>query len=286
MIRRLPRSLPLGAAPAIAYLSAFLVAPLGLLFLMGFVESERGVLTNRWTLAFYRGILGDPFYQYLFLRTFLIAAGVTLATLVLGYPVAYLYTRVPPRWRALILAAVLAPLLTSALVRTFGWMVILGHDGIVNLTLKALGVIATPMRFLFRLSGVLIGMTQVLLPFMIVPLISSLQSIPRNMEEAALNLGATRWQTFWRVTIPLSLPGISAGASLVFVLAYTEFTVSVLMGGGTFAVTSVQIFQLMSTLLDWGRGAVLASLLLFQSALYVFFLQWALRKLSPWSAAS
>jgi ABC-type spermidine/putrescine transport system permease subunit I len=283
MMTRLRPYLP--ALPAVLYLTLFLVAPLILLFLLGLTESQRGVITNRWTLDFYRAILSDSFYRYLFIRTLAIALAVTLLTLILGYPVAYLYTRVGPRWRALILSAVLAPLLTSALVRTFGWMVILGSDGIVNQVLLALSIIEKPIRFVFKLNGVIIGMTQVLLPFVIMPLISALQTIPANLEDAALNLGATRWQAFWRITVPLSLPGISAGVSLAFVLAYTEFTVATLMGGGTFAVISVQIFQEMTTLLDWSKGAVLATLLLVQSGFYVFAIQWFLRKLAPWSKA-
>lgn len=281
MTRRLRLYLP--TVPALIWLAAFLLAPLMLLFLLGFVESQRGVISSNLTVAFYRSILGDSFYQYLFARTLAIALGVTALTLVFGYPVAYLYTRVQPRWRAVILSAVLAPLLTSALVRTFGWMVILGSDGMVNQVLGALGVIDRPIRFVFRLNGVIIGMTQVLLPFMIMPLISALQTIPPNLEDAALNLGASRWQTFWRITVPLSLPGISAGVSLVFVLAFTEFTVAALMGGGTFAVISVQIFQTMTTLLDWSKGSVLATLLLLQSGFYVFLLQRMFRRLSPWS---
>ena len=274
--------LPLPLLPASLFLALVLVVPLLLLFSFGFLEIERGAVMRVFTGETYREILGDPFYRYLFGRTFLIAVGVTGLCLLFGYPVAYLYATMRSPWRVLILTSVFAPLLTSALARTFGWMVILGNQGVLNKTLIWLGVLDQPMQFLFTLTGVVIAMTQVLLPFMVVPLITALQSIPPALTEAAANLGATHWQTFWRVTVPQSVPGIAAGVSLVFVLAFTEFTVAVLMGGGTFAVVSVNMFEAMTTLLDWSRGAAIASLLLMSSATVVTLFNLLIRRLTPW----
>jgi len=174
-------------------------------------------------------------------------------------------------------------LLTSALVRTFGWMVVLGNDGAVNTTLLALGLVKKPVSFLFTERGVLIGMTQVLLPFMILPLMAALQATSRQMEEAAINLGASEWQVFWRITAPQAMPGIAAGVSLVFILAFSDFPMPVLMGGATFSVLPVYIFQTMTTLLDWSRGAALSSLLLAGSIAIVWLLQTAFRKAMPWT---
>ena len=275
--------LPVSLLPATLYLTLLLLVPLLLLFSSGFLESDRGELTGKLNYNAYRVIFTDPFYGYVFIRTFLIATSVTCLCLVFGYPIAYLYTKVTSRLKMAILLCVMAPLLTSALVRTFGWIVILGSDGAVNNTLMVLGLIDKPLQFLFTLKGVMIGMTQVLLPFMIVPLIAALESIPKNLEEAAANLGASRWQTFWRVTVPQSLPGIAAGVMLVFVLAFSEFTVSVLMGGGTFAVVSIYIFQTMTTLLDWSQGAALSALLLLSSAAIVTAFNIIIRKLTPWT---
>lgn len=274
--------LPLAIVPATLFLALMLVVPLLLLFSFGFLEIERGVVSRAITLQVYRDILGDSFYRYVFVRTFVIALGVTALCLLFGYPIAYLYARVARRWRVLILTSVFAPLLTSALARTFGWMVILGNEGAVNRALVASGLIERPVQFLSALSGVVIAMTQVLLPFMIVPLITALQSLPSALEESAANLGATRWQTFWWIVVPQSLPGIAAGVSLVFVLAFTEFTVSVLMGGGTFAVVSVYMFQAMTTLLDWSRGAAIASLLLACSTTVVTLFNLLVWRLTPW----
>ncbi len=281
-MNRVGKWLPSSLLPATLFLAVLLVAPLLLLFSFGLLEIERGEVTSRITTQVYRDVLADSFYRYLFVRTFLIAVSVTSLCLLFGYPVAYVYARMRSPWRVLILTSVFAPLLTSALARTFGWMVILGNQGVLNKGLVWLGIVDQPVQFLFTLGGVLIAMTQVLLPFMIVPLITALESIPPALEEAAQNLGATRWQAFWRVTVPQSVPGIAAGVTLVFVLAFTEFTVSVLMGGGTFAVVSVNMFEAMTTLLDWSRGAVIASLLLVSSATIITIFNLLVRRLTPW----
>jgi putative spermidine/putrescine transport system permease protein len=146
-----------------------------------------------------------------------------------------------------------------------------------------IGLAAQPVRFLFTLEGVLIGMTQVLLPFMVVPLIATLQTLPSELDDAAANLGATKWRTFWAITVPQSVPGIAAGVSLVFILAYTEFTVSILMGGATFNVVSVYIFQTMTTLLDWARGAAMASVLLVSCLAIITIFNVAIQRLAPWA---
>lgn len=281
-MNRIGKWLPLSLLPATLFLAVLLVAPLLLLFSFGLLEIERGEVTSRITTQVYRDVLSDSFYRYLFVRTFLIAVSVTSLCLLFGYPVAYVYARMRSPWRVLILTSVFAPLLTSALARTFGWMVILGNQGVLNKGLVWLGIVDQPVQFLFTLGGVLIAMTQVLLPFMVVPLITALESIPPALEEAAQNLGATRWQAFWRVTVPQSVPGIAAGVTLVFVLAFTEFTVSVLMGGGTFAVVSVNMFEAMTTLLDWSRGAVIASLLLVSSATIITVFNLLVRRFTPW----
>lgn len=275
--------LPLGLLPATLFLMLFLAVPLLLLFAYSFLTVERGEIVGGITLDVYGTILGDRFYWYLFVRTFFIACVVTTLCLIVGYPIAYVFIKASPLWRTVILVCVAAPLLTSALVRTFGWMVILGGRGIVNNFLVWLGLAAQPVRFLFTLEGVLIGMTQVLLPFMVVPLIATLQTLPSELEEAAANLGATKWRTFWAITVPQSVPGIAAGVSLVFILAYTEFTVSILMGGATFNVVSVYIFQTMTTLLDWARGAAMASVLLVSSLVIITIFNVAVRRLAPWA---
>ena len=252
------------ALPAVGYLIVFLAVPLLLLFTFGLVDIRGGrVVSNSWTLEHYARVLGDPFYYRIFLRTLWMGLGATILCLIFGYPVAYLFTRVGPAVRQGLLVMILAPLLTNAVVRTFGWMIILGgQKGLINALLLRLGLIEEPVKMLYTMNGVLIGLTQIQLPFMILPIIAALERQDRSLHEAAAGLGATWAQTFFHVVVPLSLPGILTGSALVFVISYTNFAVPALLGGGSFAVIPTFIFEQISALLQWNNGAVLASLLL------------------------
>lgn len=251
-------------APAVGYLILFLAIPLLLLFAFGLVEIRSGrVVPGSWTLEHYARVLGDPFYYRIFLRTFYMGVATTVLCLVFGYPVAYLFSRVGPTAKQVLLVLILAPLLTNAVVRTFGWMIILGgQKGLVNSLLLRLGLIEEPVRILYTMNGVLIGLTQIQLPFMILPIIAALEGQDRSLPEAAAGLGATWSQTFFHVIVPLSLPGVLTGSALVFVISYTNFAVPALLGGGSFAVIPTFIFEQIAALLQWNSGAVLSSLLL------------------------
>ncbi len=251
-------------APAVGFLVVFLAIPLLLLFAFALVDIRGGrVVPGSWTLEHYARVLGDPFYYHVFLRTFWMGLAATALCLVFGYPVAYLFSRVGPTGRQILLVLILAPLLTNAVVRTFGWMIILGgQKGLLNALLLRLGIVSEPVKILYTMSGVLIGLTQIQLPFMILPIIASLEGQDRSLREAAAGLGATWAQTFFHVIVPLSLPGVLAGAALVFVISYTSFVIPALLGGGSFAVISTFIFEQISALLQWNSGAALASLLL------------------------
>jgi len=276
----------LGVAPALLFTTAMIGLPTLFLFVLGFLDIDRGTFTGKLSAQGYASVFTDPFYALVFVRTLWIALLVTFLCLLIGYPIAYLFYRAKGRWKGAILLSVLAPLLTSTLVRTFGWMVILGREGALNQAMLAMRLIDDPIEFLFTLKGVLIGMTQVLLPYMILPLMASLETVAPVLEEAAINLGASRWQVFWKIIIPQTMPGIAGGVSLVFILAFSEFPVPALLGGATFKVLPVYIYQLMATLLDWSRGAALASVLLFGSGLVIFLIQRLFRKMMPWSHTS
>lgn len=276
-------SVPLALWPATGLLFVLLVAPLVLLFSFAFLRVDRGVITGGLTADTYAGILGDSFFWYLFARTFVIAVVVTLLCLAFGYPIAWLYVRTRGWKRTFLLLAIAAPLLTSALVRTFAWIVLLGGNGVVNEAIQALSISEAPVRFLFDVKGVVIGMTQVLLPFMVVPLVSALADVPQETESAAKNLGSSAFRTFWRVTVPQTVPGMAAGVTLVFVLAYSDFTVAVLLGGGAFNFASVYIFEAMTVLLDWSRGAAISSILLVSSLIFVTVFNVWVRRVTRWS---
>jgi ABC-type spermidine/putrescine transport system permease subunit I len=269
--------------PAVVFTAAMIGIPVLFLFVLGFLKIDRGVFTGKFSPAGYSAIFTDPYYLQVFVRTLGISWLVTVLCLLLGYPIAFLFHRAGDKAKGAILLAVMAPLLTSTLVRTFGWMVILGREGAVNQALLSLHIIRTPIEFLFTLSGVLIGMTQVLLPYMVLPLIAALDTVSPTLEEAAVNLGASKWQVFWRILVPQTLPGIAGGVSLVFILAFSEFPVPALLGGATFKILPVYIYQTMAVLLDWSRGAALASVLLFGSGFMVFLIQWSFKRMSPWT---
>ena len=250
--------------PAVGYLVVFLAIPLLLLFAFGLVDIRAGrVVSGSWTLEHYARVLRDPFYLRIFLRTFWMGTAATVLCLIFGYPVAYLFTRVGPTARQALLVLILAPLLTNAVVRTFGWMIILGGPkGLINALLLHLGLVREPVKILYTMNGVLIGLTQIELPFMILPIIAALEGQDRRLLEAATGLGASWAQTFFHVVVPLSLPGVLAGSALVFVISYTSFVIPALLGGGSFAVIPTFIFEQITALVQWNTGAVLASLLL------------------------
>jgi len=260
--------------------------PVIFLFVLSFFRIERGIFTSAFTTEAYTSIFKDGFYLEMAFRSLWIAFFVTVLCLLIGYPIAFLFYRAKGRWKGVILLLVLAPLLTSTLVRTFGWMVLLGRAGALNSAMLGLHLVDRPVEFLFTLKGVLIGMTQVLLPYMVLPLMAALETVAPVLEEAATNLGASRWQIFWRIIVPQTLPGVAGGVSLVFILAFSEFPVPALLGGSTFKMLPVYLYQTMATLLDWSRGAALASVLLVGSGLVIYLIQRFFRRVTPWTNAT
>lgn len=281
LLSRLLR-IPVGVLPAVLFLFIFFAAPFVVLIYYSLLTVTHGSVAGGPSMDVYLRLLGDPFTYYLFGRTIAMAAAVTVLCLVLGFPVAYLYTRIRSKLgKTAILGAVITPLLTSSLVLAFGWIVILGRFGIVNDVLVGSGLLKEPVRMLFTLQAVFIGMVQVHLPFMIVPLIATLESLPRDLEDSAADLGANRWQVFWSVTIPQSVAGVSAGISLVFILAYTAFTVPTLLGGASLQIVSVYIWNNVR-ILTWSTAAAVASLLLVTSMAAIIGFNALSRRLTRW----
>lgn len=273
------------AVPAILFLVLFLVLPMVTLLAFGFVTIERGRLVgDSFTLSHLIAALGDDLVWRLTWRSFYVAVLSTAICLVLAYPVAYLFSEVRGIWRTLILIAVISPLLTSALVRAYAWLVILGgRRGILNQALLSLGLIETPLRILNTDWAVLIGMTQIHLPFMILPLLAVLSERDRRLEEASLNLGASHTATFFRVVVPTTVPAIVAGLALVFAVSYTNFIVPQLLGGGSYATLAVQVYEQTIVVLDWTRGAVLATILLGSCFAFVLAIVAAGARISRWN---
>jgi ABC-type spermidine/putrescine transport system permease subunit I len=273
------------AVPALVYLVLFMVLPIVTLLTFGFVTIDRGAITDGgFTLTHIAGVLGDPLVWNLTWRSFWIAVVSTCLTLVLAYPIAYAYGHLKGVWRTLLLVAIISPLLTSALVRTYAWIVILGgRRGLLNQTLLSLGVIDQPLQILNTSTAVVMGMTQIHLPFMILPLLAVLSERDRRFEEASLNLGASQVETFFRVTIPMSMPAIVAGFALVFAVSYTNFIIPQLLGGGNYSTLAVQVYEQTIVVLDWSRGAALATLLLTTCFAFVLAIVSVGGRLTRWS---
>lgn len=204
----------------------------------------------------------EAIHAEIFLRTFWISLLVTVACLVLAYPLAYLLANLPAKTANLLMILVLLPFWTSLLVRTTAWIVLLQQHGVVNEFLLWLGVIDKPLQLIFNRTGVVIAMTHILLPFMVLPLYSVMKGILPVYNRASAMLGANMWTTFWRVYFPQTLPGIGAGGLLVFIMALGYYITPALVGGAQDQMASYFIAQHVNLTLNWGMAAALATLLL------------------------
>jgi putative spermidine/putrescine transport system permease protein len=242
--------------PGVLYLLVFFVYPMaGMLWRS--VSSPSGV-----TLRFYGRLQREPVYFKVFVTSFEIALEVTLLTLVLAYPLAYFLARLQPRVTNVLLVMIVLPFFTSTLVRTYAWMVLLGTQGLVNQALVGLRVPGAPVRLLYNRTGVLIGMSYILLPYMILTLYSVMRGIDRGLLQAAASVGAGPLRAFWRVFLPLSLPGVAAGSLLTFILGLGFFITPALMGGARDTMIAVIIEQQVEQLLDWHFASALSTVLL------------------------
>lgn len=247
------------AAPLAAGFVVFFVTPLVILLALSFQTDPQG---GHFGLTQYVNFLGDPFSLGVLGSTLWLGVKVTALTLMLGYPVAWLHQRAPGWARGIIMLLVLLPLLTSVVVRTFAWVVILGRQGIVNASLVGLGLIDTPLKLLYTEGGVVMALAQVQMPLMVLPLITALSRIDPNLADASSVLGAGHWRTFRRVTLPLSLLGIIAGCLLTYAAAITAFITQSLIGGGQMLFMPMYIYQQASTLQNWPFAAAISVIFL------------------------
>jgi putative spermidine/putrescine transport system permease protein len=253
------------AVPAVVALFVVAVVPFVILLSLGFsdvVVSRGEIVSQTPSLEHLTRALSDPLYWTTFRRSILLALNTTLLCMVLGFPVAYLFLIGGTWTRRLILILTIAPILTSGIVRTYAWIVILGGRGVVNSTLQQLGLIDAPLRIINTPVAVLIGMVQIHLPVMILPLIAVMSRHDRRLDEASANLGATRLGTLRHVILPLSAPGLGTGAALVFTLSYTTFVVPQLLGGGNYLNAATMVYEQVVYALDWNKGSVTAIILM------------------------
>ena len=247
--------------PAAFWLGIFFLAPLVLILAYSFGTSGvYGGLTLGFNPGNYLKVF-DPLYLEITLRTLVIATLNTLLCLALGYPLAYFITQRGGRWKNVLLVLVMVPFWTSLLIRAYAWVVILSGNGLANRALQFLGVTDGPINLIFTPQAVLMGMVYSYLPFMILPLYATLEKFDGSLKEAAKDLGASRWHTFWRVTFPLSMPGVIAGSILVFIPSAGEFVIPNLLGGSQTVLLGNLIQQQFLNARDWAFGSALAVML-------------------------
>jgi putative spermidine/putrescine transport system permease protein len=241
--------------PALIFLLLFFLYPLLLML-------QRSISEPSWGLHNFVRIANSSTYLRVLLNTLRMALAVTFFCLLLGYPYAYLMTLAKPRWAGLLLIAVLIPFWSSILVRTYAWTVLLQDSGVINSLLLELGIITRPLRLMRNFTGVVIGMTHVLLPFMVLPLYAVMQRIDLDLLRAAQSLGARPAAAFRQVFLPLSLSGVYAGCLLVFVVALGYYITPTLLGSPRETMMGDMVVQQIQQVRNWGMGSALGVVLL------------------------
>src|SRR5918911_4089523 len=247
--------------PVTLWLGLFFLVPL--LFILAYSFGTSGVYGGI-TLGFNPGNylkVFDPLYLKIVARTLIIALTNTLLCLLLGYPLAYFIAFKGGRRKNALILLVMIPFWTSLLLRAYAWVVILGGNGIANRILQFLHITDHPLDLIFTPQAVTMGMVYSYLPFMILPLYAALERFDVRLKEAAHDLGASRWQAFWRITFPLSMPGVIAGSILVFIPSAGEFVIPDLLGGGRTVLIGNLIQQQFLAARDWSFGSALAIML-------------------------
>ncbi len=241
--------------PALLLVLAFFVLPVTALLLRSVTDPQPG-------LQNYVELLGSTTYLRIFLNTFLVSGLVTLISVVVGFPVAWMLAIMPRRWSQVIFAILILSMWTNLLARTYAWMVLLQRTGVINKTLMGLGIIDQPLALVNNLTGVTIGMTYIMLPFVILPLTGIIRAIDPAIPQAAALCGASRTQVLIRVLLPLALPGILSGALMVFVMSLGYFVTPALLGGTANMMLAELIAQFVQSLVNWGMGGAAAFVLL------------------------
>jgi putative spermidine/putrescine transport system permease protein len=257
--------------PAVVFLAGFFLVPLIAMSVRSVTDPPGAGLAN------YEQFFSQAAYLRVLMNTFWIALLAMIACLIIGYPFAYLMTIVPGRVAGLLLIAVLLPFWSSLLVRTFAWQVLLRDTGIINDFLLDLGLISEPLTLIRTTGGVILGMSHILLPFMVLPLYAVMRRIDPEFGRAAANLGASPIAAFLRIFVPLSLPGVLAGCLLVFILALGFYITPALLGGLRDQMISQLIVQQIQQRVDWGFGTAMSVLLVGITLVILFIASRAIR---------
>ena len=246
--------------PPVLWVAAFLLLPYALMFAYSFWSvSPAQQIVHSWSLANYVQLLTHDVYRQTLLRSAWIAVRVMLLSLLLGYPVAYLLSFHAGRRKNLLYQLVIIPLWVSYLVRAYAWKTILGTDGVLNTLLQYFHLTSHPLQFLlYSPFAVVLTLTHIYTPFTFLPIFAALEHIPRHLVEASHDLGASRFQTFWRVIFPLSIPGVLAAATFAFVLSFGDFLAPQLLGGPSGIMISNIVVNLFGASYQWPLGAAIS----------------------------
>ena len=244
-------------SPAVLLVFVIMIIPVGWLFWLSFIGDDGG-----FTLEHYQRMIDSKSYTRIFITTFEVSIVTTVICILIGYPLAYLFSQLPIKIANLCLITVLVPFWTSLLVRTYAWLVLLQRKGLINSWGIELGVWDEPLKLVHNFNGTVIGMVHIMLPFLVLPLYGSMRSIDGDYLKAASNLGAKPVQAFWQVFLPLSLPGFFAGTLMVFVLCLGFFVTPAVLGGGKIIMVSMRIASNIEIFFNWGAASALGVVLL------------------------
>jgi putative spermidine/putrescine transport system permease protein len=260
------------SAPALLLFAVMLAVPLILTTILSFnvYNADSGPVAGTFTIEHYVHIVTDSYYYEIFWRTLWISALVTLICIAIGAPEAYILSKMRAPWRSIFLLIILAPLLISVVVRAFGWSMLLGPEGLINTVFKAVGI--GSVKLLYNETAIVIALVHVMLPFMVIPVWTSLQKLDPSVESASLSLGASHATTLRRVVFPQVLPGILSGSLIVFGLAASSFAIPGLLGGRRVKMVATLIYDEYLHELNWPLGAAIAFVLL--AANLVIMLGW------------
>lgn len=245
------------ASPALLLVLIVMILPVGWLFWLSFTGDD-----GSFSLEHYERMIDSKSYARTFKTTFQVSFFTTIICLLIGYPLSYFMAQLPPRAANLCLITVLVPFWTSLLVRTYAWLVLLQRKGLLNTWGIEAGLWDEPIKLVHNMTGTLIGMVHIMLPFLVLPLYSSMRSISKDYLLAASNLGASPVSAFWRVYFPLSLPGLFAGSLLVFVICLGFFVTPAVLGGGKVIMVSMRIATNIELFFNWGAASALGVVLL------------------------
>lgn len=258
------------SGPALLVFATMLLAPLLLTAILSLhVFNGMEGIQDVYTAKNYLEIFTDSYYLEIFGRTALMSAIVTVLCVVLGVPETIIISRMQGRWKGICLLVILAPLLISVVVRTLGWSILMGNNGVLNQLLLALGIVDEPVRLVFTMTGVTIAMVHVMVPFMVISVWASLQKLDPQIENAGLSLGASPRTVFRRVVLPQLLPGVLSGSIIVFALSASAFATPALLGGRRLKVVATAAYDEFLSTLNWPLGAAIAMVLLVANVIVI-----------------